>query len=100
MKVENMKSERTGKAIPNQFVITDNEHNATWFQSYASMIARIDNNSGVLYLDKDKWDYSRTTAKYRNAFVATYYNSKYASRDGIKDGVEDGKIIMTGLNGR
>ena len=100
MKVENMKSERTGKAVANQFVITDNKHNATWFQSYASMIARIDNNSGVLFLDKDKWDYSRTTAKYRNAFVATYFNSKYASRDGIKAGVEDGKIIMTGLNGR
>ena len=98
MKVENMKSERTGKAVANQFVITDNEHHATWFQSYASVIALV--NNGILYLDKDKWDYSRTTAKYRNAFVATYFNIKYASRDGIKDGVADGKIIMTGLNGR
>ena len=98
MKVENMKSERTGKAVANQFVITDNEHNATWFQSYTSVIALV--NNGILYLDKDKWDYSRTTSKYRNAFVATYFSSKYASKDGIKDGVADGKIIMTGLNGR
>ena len=98
MKVENMKSERTGKAVANQFVITDNEHNAIWFQSYTSVIALV--NNGILFLDKNKWDYSRTTAKYRNAFVATYFDSKYASRDGIKEGVEDGKIIMTGLNGR
>ena len=98
MKVENMKSERTGRAVANQFVITDNEHNAVWFQSYTSVIALV--NNGILFLDKDKWDYSRTTAKYRNAFVATYYNSKYASRDGIKTGIEDGKIIMTELNNR
>ena len=98
MKVENMKSERTGKAVANQFVITDNEHNAVWFQSYTSVIALV--NNGILFLDKNKWDYSVTTAKYRNAFVAAYFNSKYASRDGIKDGVDDGKIIMTELNGK
>lgn len=100
MKVENMKSDRTGKAVANQFVIMDNEHNAVWFQSYASMIARIDNSNGILFLDKNKWDYSVTTAKYRNAFVATYFNSKYASAEGIKEGIKDGKIIMTELNGR
>ena len=98
MKVENMKSERTGKAVANQFVITDNEHNAVWFQSYTSVIALV--NNGILYLDKNKWDYSRTTAKYRNAFVATYFNSKYASAKGIKEGIKEGKIIMTGLNSR
>ena len=98
MMVENMKSDRTGKAVANQFVITDNEHNAVWFQSYTSVIALV--NNGILFLDKNKWDYSVTTAKYRNAFVATYFSSKYASKDGIKEGVEDGNIIMTGLNGR
>ena len=98
MQVENMKSERTGRAVANQFVIMDNEHNAIWFQSYTSVIALV--NNGILFLDKNKWDYSVTTAKYRNAFVATYFNSKYASRDGIKAGVEAGKIIMTELNNR
>ena len=98
MKVENMKSERTSKAVANQFVITDNDHHAIWFQSYASMIARIDNNSGVLYLDKNKWDYSRTTAKYRNSFIGEYYNSEYASAAGIAAGVKEGKIVMTDLN--
>ena len=97
MKVENMTSAKTGKAIPNQFLIRDKGY--IWFQSYKSTIGIVTPDN-ILLLDKDKWDYSRTTAKYRNAFVATYFNSKYASRDGIKEGVEDGKIIMTGLNGR
>ena len=97
MKVENMTSAKTGKAIPNQFLIRDKGY--IWFQSYKSIIGIVTPDNTLL-LDKDKWDYSRTTAKYRNAFVATYFNSKYASRDGIKEGVEDGKIIMTGLNGR
>ena len=97
MKVENMKSERTGKAIPNQFLIRDKGY--IWFQSYKSTIGVVTPDN-ILLLDRDKWDYSRTTAKYRNAFVATYFNSKYASRDGIEEGVDDGKIIMTGLNDR
>ena len=96
MKVENMKSERTGKAIPNQFVITDNEHNATWFQSYTSVIALV--NNGILFLDKNKLDYSRTTARYRNSFISEYYNSEYASAAGIAAGVKEGKIVMTDLN--
>lgn len=96
MKVENMKSERTGKAVANQFVITDNEHNATWFQSYTSVIALV--NNGILFIDEDRWDYSRTTAKYRNSFISEYYNSEYASAAGIAAGVKEGKIVMTDLN--
>ena len=97
MKVENMKSAKTGKAIPNQFLIRDKGY--IWFQSYKSTIGIVTPDN-ILLLDKNKWDYSVTTAKYRNAFVATYFNSKYASRDGIKAGIKEGKIIMTGLNNR
>ena len=97
MRVENMKSNRTGKAVANQFLIRDRGH--IWFQSYNSIIGIITPDN-ILLLDKDKWDYSVTTAKYRNAFVATYFNSEYASKDGIKAGVKDGKIIMTELNGK
>ena len=97
MKVENMTSTKTGKAIPNQFLIRDKGY--LWYQSYKSIVGIITPDN-ILLLDKNKWDYSVTTAKYRNAFVATYFSSKYASRDGIKAGVEDGKIIMTELNNR
>lgn len=97
MKVENMKSVKTGKAIPNQFLIRD--RGCIWYQSYKSIIGIVTPDN-MLLLDKDKWDYSVTTAKYRNAFVAAYFSSKYASRDGIREGVAAGKIIMTELNNR
>ena len=97
MKVENMKSVKTGKAVANQFLIMD--RGCIWFQSYQSIIGVITPDN-ILLLDKNKWDYSRTTAKYRNACVAAYFSGKYASRDGIKAGVADGKIIMTELNNR
>ena len=96
MKVENMKSVRTGRAVANQFVITDSKRNAVWFQSYTSVIALVEN--GTLYLDRNKWDYSQTTAKYRNSFISEYYNSKYASAAALAAGVREGKIVMTELN--
>ena len=97
MKVENMKSIKTGKAIPNQFLIRDK--GCIWFQSYKSIIGVITPDN-ILLLDKNKWDYSVTTAKYRNAFVAAHFNSRYASAEGIKEGIKEGKIIMMGLNGK
>lgn len=96
MRVANIVSERTGRGIANQFVIRDNERNSVYFQSYESVIALV--NNGCLFLDKDKWNYSRTTAKYRNMFVREYFSSDYASKEGIKEGIKEGKIIMTELN--
>ena len=55
-----------GNRIPNQFVISTPE--GSYFQSYNSVIAFI-NNEGRVFLDKNKWDYSTTTGKYRNIFL-------------------------------
>jgi formate dehydrogenase maturation protein FdhE len=49
----------------NQFIILEN--NRTIFQSYDSIIAVIEN--GNTTLDVNKWDYSKTTGKYRNIFL-------------------------------
>jgi len=65
MKVENMTNER-GKAIPNQFII-DTDEGERFFQSYDSIIIKV--SRGKIYLDKNKWDYSKTTGKYRNQFL-------------------------------
>ena len=65
IKVLNMMSSQ-GNKIPNQFVIATPEGN--YFQSYNSVIAFI-NNEGRVFLDKNKWDYSTTTGKYRNIFL-------------------------------
>lgn len=64
MKVQNMTSSN-GNKVANQFIITDD--NATYFQSYNSMIVK--RSEGKIYLDKNTWDYSVTTGKYRNQFL-------------------------------
>ncbi len=51
----------------NQFILSDDEGNR-YFQSYDSVIAKI-NNGGNITLDERYWDYSVTTGKYRNLFL-------------------------------
>jgi len=91
MKVSNMTSAK-GNMVPNQFIIEDCfiETGKTYifkgqmFQSYNSNIAFIPHNRHIAsedntfdgsktlysaYLDKNKWDYSVTTGKYRNQFL-------------------------------
>lgn len=50
----------------NQFIISDDTGKT--FQSYDSVICFIDNN-GKVFLDSKLWNYSKTTAKYRNQFL-------------------------------
>ena len=78
-RVENMTG-KNGNAVPNQFIIknlpagsfhTDEHGNLSSgaaFQSYSSVIAFRD-YQGKVWLDINKWDYSRTTGKYRNQFL-------------------------------
>ena len=67
MKVKNMTSNR-GNKIANQFEIIGED--GIYFQSYDTLIAKICLN-GQVYLDRDSWDYSVTTSKYRNKFLNT-----------------------------
>ena len=68
-KVQNMKSLRSHNAIANQFVITL-QNGIEVFQSYNSIICVKAN--GQTYLDENRWNYSRTTGKYRNIFLNEY----------------------------
>jgi hypothetical protein len=76
MKVQNM-TNANGRAIPNQFIIEGIrgiEGSFVWrktFQSYNSVIAtKTQWDDGIrIELDKNKWDYSKTTGKYRNQFL-------------------------------
>ena len=63
IKVEQMKSNRSGRPVANQFIIITSD--GKYFQSYDSVIAFKDNEGNVT-LDDYTWDYSRTTGKYRN----------------------------------
>jgi len=65
IKVENMISNK-GNSVANQFIIEF--EGDTYFQSYSSIIAKID-YCGNVTLDENKWDYSVTTGKWRNVFL-------------------------------
>ncbi len=69
-KVENVTSSN-GNKIANQFDINTAE--GRFFQSYNSLIAFRPFNhvkyGAQILLDKNDWDYSRTTSKYRNIFL-------------------------------
>ena len=71
-KVENFKNWK-GRAVPNQFIISEREGNITrqTFQSYETIIAvksQTDDKS-MVWLDINSWDYSSTTSRYRNQFL-------------------------------
>ena len=85
--VLNMKSSR-GNKVPNQFIIwTDEEQ---FFQSYQTIIGRRDNEGNVT-LDKNRWDYSVTTSRYRNLWLGM--NTKQ-----VKDAIKSGSIVLENLN--
>ena len=76
-----------GNKIANQFIIYTTE--GSIFQSYNSTIVKIEN--GKTYLDLNKWDYSKTTGKYRNIFLN---ENKKQTEEKIKNG----EYILTDLN--
>ena len=86
-KVENMRSPN-GREVPNQFEIQTDE--GLYFQSYRSMIA-FKPLSGPTQLDRDKWDYSVTTGKYRNQFLG---EKKAETERKIKSG----EYVLADLN--
>jgi hypothetical protein len=69
IKVKNMIG-FSGNEIANQFILSQkiNSGILEYFQSYDSIIAK-KTPSGQITLDKQYWDYSNTTSKYRNQFL-------------------------------
>ena len=61
-----MNSPKSGNPVANQFTIQTED--GVYFQSYWTIIA-FRANDGTITLDSEDWNYSRTTAKYRNAFL-------------------------------
>ena len=82
--VKNMISSN-GNSVPNQFIIkkTVAQGYELYFQSYDSIIA-CRTASGKIRLDKNFWDYSVTTGKYRNQFLN---ETKKETEAKIKSGV-------------
>ena len=89
MKVTNMTSNK-GNFIPNQFIINGGYDGNMYFQSYKSMIAKVD-KFGKVFLDSYYWNYSRTTSKYRNMFL------NMTTKE-IEKGIKDNEIELVNLN--
>lgn len=87
MKITNLESSR-GNTIPNQFEIRTDD--ATYFQSYSTIIVKRE-FAGRVYLDESRWDYSKTTSKYRNIFLGE--TTKETKRK-----IAEGLYILTDLN--
>ena len=96
MKVTQLKSPRSGNEVPNQFKIVNGAK--IYFQSYNSMICKIDTNKNLVSLDSFYWDYSRTTIKYLKEFL--YSNAYYGilSTDEIRNKIKTKEIKLTNLN--
>lgn len=88
MNVYNMQSSK-GNPAPNQLLLIDNEGNKL-FQSYNSIICKITKDNKI-ELDEKFWNYSRTTAKYRSAFLGI-------STKETESKIKSGEITLTNLN--
>tara|TARA_B100000900_G_scaffold366897_1_gene343048 strand:+ start:633 stop:974 length:342 start_codon:yes stop_codon:yes gene_type:complete len=82
-KVENMLSNRSHKPVANQFKITM-QNGLEVFQSYETIICIKDPRNNEIYLDKNCWDYSNTTSRYRKFFLQ---EDTKTTRDKINKGV-------------
>ena len=63
-----------GNAAANQFVIIDSENKTIYFQSYNTIIAKVNTNGKNVVLSKD-WCHSTTTSKHLYMFLRN--NTKY-----------------------
>jgi hypothetical protein len=86
-KITNMVS-ANGNKVPNQFIIED-DAGRIFFQSYDSIIAKVESNR--IELDEKYWNYSTTTAKYRNKFL------EMTTKE-IKEKIKSGEIVLSKLN--
>lgn len=89
--VKNFTSERTGRAIPNQFIITDGK--TTTFRSYNSIIAEQRGQAlgydDVIIFGKD-YNYSMTTSKYLNQFLKMLGYIEIADKKNREKAIEKG----------
>ena len=90
MKVRNLQNEH-GRAVASQFVITDEATKRITFQSYNSPIVTIDRAQRIIEVGPD-WDYSRTTARHRNAFMTEQGIDEMATTEGFRNALLDGYI--------
>lgn len=83
MFIENLESPRSGRPVPNQFML-DTKH---WkvFQSYQTVIMKVNKESGLVEVAGNPWGYSMTTSRYVNQFLNDY---TYIDAAGLRKAIE------------
>lgn len=78
-----------GNPAANQFVIRTKK--ATYFQSYNSVVCKLD---GINIILSNNWDYSNTTRKHLYMFLRQngYYNLSSAKE--VRNAIKDGWVIL------
>ena len=90
-KVYNLTSNRSGRTVANQYEIITKDNYI--FQSYNSIIAKVNRKNNQITLDNFYWDYSVTTLKYLKQFLDISL-----SKDEIKRNIDIGVYKTSNLN--
>ena len=90
-KVYNLTSSRSGRPVANQYEIITKDNYI--FQSYNSIIAKVNRKTNQITLDDFYWDYSVTTFKYLRQFLDISL-----SKDEIKRNIDIGVYKTANLN--
>lgn len=77
-----------GNAAANQFIIETKD--ATYFQSYNSIIAKIDKDNKLTV--SSKWDYSKTTMKHLYIFLTNYGYGDCVGAKYMRKAIENGEV--------
>lgn len=83
--VHNIISKRSNRPVANQFILTTEK--ATYFQSYNTLIAKVENNGKVTLASA--WDYSVTTSKYLYQFLKEYVGHSDLNSKSVKKLIKD-----------
>ena len=65
---------------------------AIYFQSYQSVVAKIDNNSNLIL--SENWDYSNTTRKHLYIFLRMYGYRYLCSAKNMRNAIKDKEVIL------
>ena len=79
-----------GNAASNQFIIRTPK--AIYFQSYQSVVAKIDKNSNLIL--SENWDYSNTTRKHLYIFLRMYGYRELCSSKDMRQAIKNKEVIL------
>ena len=78
-----------GNPAANQFVIRTKK--ATYFQSYNSVVCKLD---GINVILSSNWDYSNTTRKHLYIFLRQNGYYSLSSAKDVRNAIKDGWVIL------